>query len=184
MCSIKLSNGPLQTLLTREAWIELFSNYAWTEPMLEKYQDKVDWDKISGNKCIHWTIPMIRKFQSRINWNIFSEIIKYELLTEELLEEFQDKWNWDELSCNQFNYIKNADKLLMKFADKWSWHKIINSVWGKLLFENKGIEFYEKYKDYIHEFEIFDTYLWEEMLSQVKKQLITEITTEDNDKRI
>ena len=72
----------------------------------------------------------------------------------------------------------------MKFADKWSWHKIINSVWGKLLFENKGIEFYEKYKDYIHEFEIFDTYLWEEMLSQVKKQLITEITTEDNDKRI
>ena len=41
--------------------------------MLEKYQDKVSWEEISGNGNIRWTIPMIQKFQKKLNWERFSE---------------------------------------------------------------------------------------------------------------
>lgn len=181
MATKQLSNASLQRALAKEAWKELFSYFEWTESMLEKYQDKVDWDKISENENVRWTIPMIQKFQNKINWDIFSESINPELLNEKLIGEFQDKWNWQKLSDCNFNYIKNADKVLKKFAHKWDWRVIIKNNWYEPLFENKGIEFYEKYKDYIPEYEINDTYLWNEMVSQIKAQLIKEITTEDND---
>ena len=73
MATKVLSNEFMQNIATEEAWKELSSNFSWSEAMLEKYQDKVNWDEISENRNIRWTLPMIQKFQKKINWDRFSE---------------------------------------------------------------------------------------------------------------
>ena len=72
MATKVLSNEFMQKIMTEEAWKELSNDFNWSEAMLEKYQDKVDWNEISENRNIRWTIPMIQKFKNRINWEIFS----------------------------------------------------------------------------------------------------------------
>ena len=56
-----LSNDFMQEIAKEEAWKELSSDFKWTESLLEKYQDKVDWQEVSENRDILWTIPMIQK---------------------------------------------------------------------------------------------------------------------------
>ena len=54
-----------------DAWKELSGRFNWSETLLEKYQDKLDWDEVSDNREIQWTIPMLEKFKERINWDVF-----------------------------------------------------------------------------------------------------------------
>ena len=67
MATKVLSNDFMQDISMKDAWKELSSNFSWSEAMLEKYQDKVNWDEISENRNIRWTLPMIQKFQKKIN---------------------------------------------------------------------------------------------------------------------
>ena len=66
MATKTLSNEFMQNIATEEAWKELSGKFNWSEVLLEKYQDNVDWDEISENRIIRWTIPMIQKFQKKI----------------------------------------------------------------------------------------------------------------------
>ena len=163
----------MQKIMTEEAWKELSNDFNWSETLLEKYQDKVDWNVISENRYIRWTIPMIQKFKNRINWDKFSEYIDEEVVTEDIIETFKDKWNWHNLSENT-DVVLSYD-LLDKFADLWDWEEIINR-YSNNVFDGQGIEFYERYKERIPIAKIQDSRLWNEIVSQQKRQLIAEIT--------
>lgn len=56
----------MRNILMEEAWKELSSNFSWSETLLEKYQNSIDWNEISSNNNIRWTIPMIAKFSKRV----------------------------------------------------------------------------------------------------------------------
>lgn len=173
MATKVLSNEFMQNISMKDAWKELSSDFGWSEAMLEKYQDKVDWDDISDNRHIRWTIPMIQKFQKKINWDKLSVYIDKDILTENMLEAFKDKWNWHELSGNY--KIKIDDEMLTKYADRWDWNRIMNRYIDDV-FEGNGIDFYEKYKDYISINEIQSSCLWRGIVRQQAKQLLEEIT--------
>ena len=118
MATKTLSNEFMQKIMNEEAWKELSNDFNWSETLLEKYQDKVDWYEISRNRNILWTIPMIQKFKNRINWDTFSEYfgkIEREVVTENIIETFKDKWNWNELSQN--SNVSLSFELLDKYAD-------------------------------------------------------------------
>ena len=167
-----LSNEFMQNIATEEAWKELSSNFAWSEAMLEKYQDKVNWDEISENRNIRWTLPMIQKFQKKINWDRFSEYADENVLTEPTIEAFKERWNWHELSSN--NDLPLTYDLLEKYAERWDWEHIIDS-YGHDIYEKDAIGFYEKFKDYIPVFKLQNTRLWNSIIEQRSKQLATEI---------
>ena len=173
MATVVLSNEFMQNIATEEAWKELSGNFNWSETTLEKYQDKVDWDEVSRNSRIRWTIPMIQKFQKKINWEVFSDNAEEDLLTENYLEAFKEKWNWRNLSNN--GSVELTEELLERFADRWDWTEIINR-WSNSLYEKKAIEFYEKYKEYIPASKLQDTQLWRYIVEQRAKQLADEIT--------
>ena len=176
MATKTLSNEFMQKIMTEEAWKDLSSSFNWSETMLEKYQDKVDWNDISTNTSIRWTVPMIQKFKRRINWDKFSEYVnEYDVLTENIIETFKDKWNWHKLSRN--SGVNMSFGLLDKFADLWDWDEIIDSYLGKSFIESQAIEFYERYKDRISVSKMQDSYLWQEMVEEQKRQLIGEITS-------
>ena len=52
----------MQQVVTEQAWKVLAEKYAWTEVLLEKCSDKLDWKLISTNRVIQWTIPMLTFF--------------------------------------------------------------------------------------------------------------------------
>ena len=158
--------------MTEEAWKQLSNDFNWSETLLEKWQDKVDWNAISENIKIQWTIPMIQKFKNRIDWDKFSRYAETETLTENVIDAFKDKWNWSELSEN--SNLELTFEFLDKYADRLDWEKII-SHWNCSLYNEKGIEFYEKYKDFIAASTLQNTRLWDEIVCQRKKQLIAEI---------
>lgn len=173
MATKVLSNEFIQKIMNEEAWKELSNDFNWSETLLEKYQDKVDWNEISGNTGIRWTVPMIQKFRHRINWDVFSDTIGEESLPENILETFKDKWNWHKLSSNVEVFL--SYDLLDKFADLWDWEEIIDRYCNNF-FEGQGIKFYERYKDYIPIAKVQNSRLWYEIVSQQKRQLIAEIT--------
>ena len=168
-----LSNEFMQKIMTEEAWKELSNDFNWSEAMLDKYQDKVDWNEISENRNIRWTIPMIQKFKNRINWEKFSDYIVEEVVAENIIETFKDKWNWHKLSGNS-NVVLSYD-LLDRFSDLWDWEEIIDR-YSDQPFEGRGIEFSERYKEYIPVAKLQNSHLWNEIVSQQKRQLIAEIT--------
>lgn len=168
-----LSNEFMQKIATEEAWKELSGNLQWNESLLEKYQDKVNWHEVSENTNILWTIPMVQKFKNRIDWDKFSRHAEKEALTEAFIEAFKDKWNWSELSMN--SSLELTHELLEKFADQWVWEEIIDR-YNNNLFDDMGIDFYERYKDHIPAAKLQNSRLWNEIVSQQVKLLTAEIT--------
>ena len=173
MATKELSNEFMQKIVNEEAWKELSGDFNWSETLLEKFQDMVDWNEISENRNIRWTVSMIQKFKNRINWEKFSEYINEDSLTETILETFKNKWQWHKLSVNRD--VPLTYDLLDKYADLWDWEEIIDN-YGNNVFEGYAIEFYERYREHIPVAKVQKSYLWQQFVCQQKRQLIAEIT--------
>ena len=172
MATKTLSNDFMQRSLDTEAWKEISNELCWTEALLEKYQDKIDWQEVSKNRNILWTVPMLQKFKHRINWDLLSRYADEKVLRENIIEIFKEKWDWSELSGNRS--INN--QLLEKFADKWDWESVIDCYNDNLYSDASAIEFYERYKEYIPAAKLQGSSLWARIVEQRKAQIISEIT--------
>ena len=169
MATKTLSNDFMQRIADEGAWKELSNELCWTEALLEKYQDKIDWQEVSKNRNILWTVPMLQKFKHRINWNLLSRYADEKVLRENVIEIFKEKWDWGELSGNEC--INN--QLLEKFADKWDWESVIDNY--NLYSDASAIEFYERHKEYIPASKLQGSLLWTRIVEQRKAQIISEI---------
>ena len=165
----------MQRIATEEAWKSLSEDFAWTEALLEKNCDKVDWKEISGNRNIIWTIPMLQKFSNKLDWKILSENISEEWFTEAHLEVFKDKWDWCAVVCN-YNL---SEALIDKYIDYIDWRALIGvgRCYGNFPFgdDDDPVAFYEKYKEHIPMAELQDSELWRRLVRKREKQLLSEI---------
>lgn len=170
-----LDNEFMQTILDAEAWKNLSGSISWTETLLEKCKDKVDWAEISHNTGILWTIPMLDHFKKYINWDFLSQNINEESLSPDMVEAFKNQWNWHELSDN--GDLVLTDDLLQKYIDLWDWEKIINrgTYRGDAPFKGRAVEFYNLYKERISATALQDSNLWDEMRYERKKELLNSI---------
>lgn len=166
MATMNLSNDFMAKVLEEKAWKELSGELPWTEQMLEKYKDKVDWKEISTNRIIVWTVPMLEKFKGRVDWDELSGSDNEHLFTAELLERYKNLWNWRELSRN--SSLQLTDELLEQFADRWDWGEIIDCYMRDDMY---GAAFYEKYQERIPASALQSSRLWDKMVEDEKKQL-------------
>lgn len=163
-------------IVTEQAWKELSGNFTWTETLLEKFYDKVDWKLISENRSIRWTLPMLNKFSRRVDWKALSQV-NTEWFTEAHLEAFKDKWDWSEL----VHYYNLTEKQIDKYIDYINWEELIGvgcSGWNSPLPSDDNfdaIAFYEKYKQHIPMSKFQDSLLWERIVEQKCRQLKAEI---------
>ena len=167
----KLNDGFMQRIVDEDAWKELSDELNWSESLLEKYKDKVDWMTISQNSQILWTIPMLKKYQNRINWEILSRYANESVLTAQCIETFKDRWNWSELTRN--NIV--TPELLEKYADRWEWESVIDFYRSDLFSTATAVAFYERYKEYIPADKLQASSLWDKIVEQRKQQFIAEI---------
>lgn len=104
----KTNDDFMRNILIEEAWKKLSSNFSWSETLLEKYQNCVDWNSISSNYNIQWTIPMITKFSKRINWSTFSECNNDTVLLPEVIENgIGMNYRATQTSLSTMNFWKN-----------------------------------------------------------------------------
>ena len=170
MAAKNWNNDFMANVLEETAWEELSREFAWDEPLLEKYKDKVTWKEISINNNIIWTVSMIEKFKNKINWDELSSSCNEHLFTTGNLEKYKNNWNWHELSRNSCMELTHA--LLEQFAEYWDWNEIIDSY---KLEDMYSMEFLEKYKDFIPASNLQHSRLWNKLVEDEKKKLKIQI---------
>lgn len=149
--------------MEEEAWKTISEQFPWTESLLGKYQNEVNWNRISYNTNIIWTTSMLEKFKNLINWDVLSYCNNKTIFTSENLERYTDYWDWQCLSESQelaFSY-----ELIDKFLHKWNWEKLINNYSaGKLIPFSE--EFLNRYKDHIPILKLHNSYLWDCIINE------------------
>lgn len=150
----KLSADFLSTVLQQAAWETLSEDFLWTEQLLEKHRDKVNWKYVSSNSNMLWTNAMLEKFKGYIDWKELSKTRNEAVFTDENLSKFQEYWDWHELSSS---IEPSSLETLDKFVDKWDWAEIIDNYSLEDFF-NK--DFLEKYQDYIPASSLQQSRLW------------------------
>lgn len=167
----KLNDEHLLKCATEEAWNILSEEFDWTESLLEKYQENLNWKSISENRHIKWNLTMLDKFKERLHWDILSKEIHSEQITPEILEKFKDRWDWYKLSANW--HIDLTCETIDKYAECWDWKELIDHRFTSNPYETDPIGFYEKYKKYIPHYILKDSSLWESIVNVRKEQLIS-----------
>lgn len=166
----KLANEFMEKILNDSAWKELSESFEWTEQMLDKHKNQVDWKLISKNSNIVWTPAMLEKFKRLIDWKELSSTGCETILTGDTLEQYKDYWNWSELSENtdlEMNY-----QLIDRFIDQWDWPELINRWHEDNLY---NIDFLERYADKIPSSKLQDSRLWTALVEQREKELKLEV---------
>jgi len=161
------NNEFLQAVLESAAWKWVSESEALSMEVLDKYQDKLDWDEISENTNIVWTMDGMKKFAHRINWSEFTSRCPDSLICEATLREFHDKWDWKGLSDRDVIY--NNWDLLDKFADDIDWATVITN-WDI----EKPEEFLLKFQSRIPMAKLQDSRLWDALVEKRAKQLFQE----------
>lgn len=172
MATKKLTNEFMEKILNDSVWKKLSSSFAWTEQMLEKHKDKVDWKEISHNGQVLWTPAMLDKFRKLIDWKELSSTDCETVLTEDCLERFKDYWDWSELSDNAS--VKLNYHIIDRFIERWDWSKLINRCrWQDGWLYNT--DFLERYADKIPSSQLQDSCLWSELVEERMQELKLEI---------
>lgn len=169
-----LSDKLLSKCATEEAWDILSEEFDWTESLLEKYQDKLNWKSISENSQIKWNWAMLDKFKERLHWDILSKEIHSEQITSEILDKFKDRWDWYQLSANW--HLNLTCEIIDKYAEYWDWKALTDHRFTSNPYETDPIGFYERYKKYIPHYILKESSLWDSIVDVHKEQLISEIT--------
>lgn len=166
----KLSDAYLDRILENATWKELSRTFCWTEILLEKNKNNVDWAEIAENSAMIWTPSMLERFESYIDWTKLSSSSNQTLLIPSNLERFKDKWNWSELSKN---YSLNLSwELIDRFIDQWDWSELINMYKNDDLY---SFEFFEKYKDNLPAGTFENSRLWDRLIDIKKQDIVNDI---------
>ena len=103
-------------------WHKLSENTAlpWSVKLLEGYEDRWDWHKLSENTALPWSIELIESFECRWTWHggglSKNQALQWSI---ELIDRFADRWTWGWLSENEG--LPWSIELIESFADRWHW---------------------------------------------------------------
>lgn len=166
--------------LERAAWEMVSLEFPWTEELLEKWQDKVNWKTVSGNPSIKWTPAILDKFKEKIDWSELSALGQKSVVTFENLERFEAYWDWKELSRN-FNVDWNIE-LLERFIDKWNWSNLDDNLAFFMLSERSynlfNDEFFEKVKKYVPDSDVKESVFWDNLVEKRRRDLLSVILSD------
>lgn len=162
------NDGLMAQMIEEEAWKDLSGNYPWSEALLERFKDKVDWEAVSGNRDVAWTVSVLEKFKNRINWCELSRYCSKSLLIPEVVEQFKDRWDWKELSENSDLPIET----IRKMADYIDWKALVDCGYRDDIF---GMDFLKEFEERIPASSFKDSGLWRKIVEDKVDKLRAEI---------
>jgi hypothetical protein len=154
-----------------EIWKRLNEDsFAWSEALIERYQDKIDWKSLSENSNVQWTASMLEKYKHKLDWRALSSGSCRGLYSDGNLRKFSSRWDWSELSSN--SSVGWTMAKVEEFKDFIDWGKIIDMGWNSDLYT---LEFFEKYKDWFPVSSLQQSSMWNVIMNIYKDKLIEEI---------
>lgn len=163
-----LNDGLMAQMIEEEAWKDLSGDYPWSEALLERFKDKVDWEEVSSNRDVLWTVSMLEKFKNRIDWCALSRTSGKSLLIPEVVEQFKDRWDWKELSENYELPIET----IRKMADYIDWKALIDCRYRDDIY---SMEFLKEFEERIPASSFKDSGLWKRIVDDKVEKLRAEI---------
>jgi len=174
MSKNKFNDGFFANVCEKKVWERLSSGdsteFYWSERLIDRYRDKIDWRAISRNRNVLWSALLLERFQGYLYWDEVSSLDCEGLFSVENLKKFSSKWNWRELSSNRF--VCWTMEKVEEFKDFIDWDKIINLDYHEGLYT---LDFFEKYKEYIPGSFLQDSSLYEEIVNIYMSKQIEEI---------
>lgn len=175
MASEKLNKELVSRMMDDAAWKELSKDFPWTEQLLEKYMNFVDWKEISRNYDVVWTKSLLMRCKDKLDWQKLTSNSSPLLFTEDNIETFKDYWDWNVLSDK--SCIDMTDELLVKYADRWNWAYIIDRFGDEAITFNE--DFLERYGEYILGSDLYGSRLWDCIIEQhmkaIKKEILSDV---------
>lgn len=163
-----LNDGLMAQMIEEEAWKDLSGDYPWSEALLERFKDKVDWEEVSSNRDVLWTVSMLEKFKNCIDWCALSRTSGKSLLIPEVVEQFKDRWDWKELSENYELPIET----IRKMADYIDWKALIDCRYRDDIY---SMEFLKEFEERIPASSFKDSGLWKRIVDDKVEKLRAEI---------
>lgn len=163
-----LNDGLMAQMIEEEAWKDLSGDYPWSEALLERFKDKVDWEEVSSNRDVLWTVSMLEKFKNRIDWCALSRTSGKSLLIPEVVEQFKDRWDWKELSENYELPIET----IRKMADYIDWKALIDCRYRDDIY---SMEFLKEFEERIPASSFKNSGLWKRIVDDKVEKLRAEI---------
>ena len=80
----------MSQLIDEQAWKELSQDFQWSEQLLEKYADKVDWHELSDNSGLVLSYELLDKFIERWDWSEIIGCWDDGLFDEDFLERYKE----------------------------------------------------------------------------------------------
>ncbi len=160
-----LNEGMMALILEEDAWKQLSGELAWTEPLLEKYKDKVDWEAVCNNTSVLWNVSMLEKFRIKIDWTALSGSAQKSILSPEIVSRFAACWDWNQLSGNSELPVDTIEKM----ADRIVWKTLLNTYhYNDPFFSG---DFFRKFEKYITASVLKDSSLWDALVEEKKEEL-------------
>lgn len=160
----KFNQGMLAIQLEEEAWKGLSRDIAWTESMLERYKDKVDWESVCNNGRVHWNVAMLEKFRHLIDWTALSDTSQVSLLTPEIVGQFKTCWDWTVLSSN----VELPLETIEAMAECINWKELVNRYDQHEVF---GSAFLDRFAEYIPASALKGSRLWDALVEEKRSEL-------------
>lgn len=104
-------------------------NVKWSLDLIESLKDRIDWGSFYNVNGIDLDLPFFKKYKNNI---VFKSIYLNKNIdwSNQLLDTYQDYWNWDDLMmCPIVAQVRN----IKKYEDKYDWDKFSSNGWMKSL---------------------------------------------------
>ena len=88
-----------------------------SDEMIQSIISAKAWDEISGNFGL--TEEMLERYADKLNWNEVSKNSEIHW-TVKLIEKWADRLNWEELSESSNDYLLTPD-VIAYFVNRWNW---------------------------------------------------------------
>lgn len=124
MANDKLNKELVSRMMDDAAWKELSKDFPWTEQLLEKYMNYVDWKEISRNNDVVWTKSLLEKFKHRLDWHELTSNSSTLLFTEDNIETFDSVTYNEEFLEKYGDYISASELGGSKLWDNIIEHRI------------------------------------------------------------
>lgn len=158
-------------LRERAVWKKLSSELSWTEELLIKYADQVNWEEISSNEKVLWTESLLRRFADKLDWEQLSKNEALALFSPDIIRPFALHWHWDYKTDN----TAWTPKFIEEMKDHLDWKVLYQSA------TSEEQEFYLKeYFDYVSQlpfnesgwrrnryFEVYVDATWKERAAEI-----------------
>lgn len=126
--------------------------------LVDHFKHRLFWTELSKNKTIHWGREILSSCisflcrPSHILGNPISNIsrsgnVKWSIA---LIEEFKEKWDWQELSSN--NNLPWSDELIKRFSPFWDWKSLCvnGKFWNEDIIASLENELDQNYERWNH----------------------------------